>query len=91
MPLVVNMAACCLLSFMLDTVVYVVRYYMYMCSCRCAGAGAGAVVCTFRFWDQFSLMVITSFWDLFFFLFVFLSFFCHVFPLFSGGEGVMHG
>ena len=86
MPLVVNMAACCLLSFMLDTVVYVVRYYMYMCSCRCAGAGAGAVVCTFRFWDQFSLMVITSFWDLFFSFLFFSPFFVTFSPFFLGGR-----
>ena len=80
------MAACCLLPFMLDTVVYMDRYYTHMCSCRCALAGAGVGVCTFRFWDHFILVVIMSF-GIFFLPFVFLPSFCHVFPPFFWGGG----
>ena len=34
-PLAFNMAASCLLPFMLDTVAFMVRYYAYVCRCRC--------------------------------------------------------
>ena len=91
MPLVLNMAACCLLPVMLYTVAFTIGYYAYVCRCRCrcvqvqcacavAGVQVQLQVCTLFSYGHFTLgFFLTIYQDFFPFLLFFLS------PFFLGG------